>query len=93
MQAITEDHLPPGHRLADNRSLAVETAAYNVRFRAGVLLDRPNRARSLRGGNPSDAVREVDDALYASPDAAWLNMLTRGHLLGLRAEGLLCLRR
>jgi hypothetical protein len=90
-QAITEDHLPPGYRLAKNRSLAVETLAYDVRFLAGVLLDRPNRARSLRGGNPEMAIRRIDDMLNSSTTGPYINELTRGHLFGLRAEALLCL--
>jgi hypothetical protein len=90
-QVITEDHLPPGHRLADNRNLAVETAAYDARFRAGVLLDRPDRTRSLHGGNPEAAICEIDDTLNSSAVVSYLNELTRAHLLGLRAEALLCL--
>lgn len=90
-QAITEDHMPPGYRLAENPSLAIETAAYDVRFRAAVFLDRPNRTRSLRGGHPETAIFEIDNALNSKTAEPYINQLTRGHLLGLRAEALLCL--
>jgi hypothetical protein len=90
-QALTEENLPLGFRLADNPSLAIETAAYNVRLRAGVLLDRPNRNHSLRSGSAEHALHEIDVTLDSSLIKAYINQLTEGHLLGLRAEALLCL--
>lgn len=90
-QATTEACILPGYRLADNPHLAIEVAAYDIRFRVSVLLDRPDRSRSLKGGQPEQALAEVDTALLSATMRPHLNELTIGHLLGLRAEALLCL--
>lgn len=90
-QAITEEHLPTGFRLAENPRLAVETAAYDVRFRAGVLLDRADGNGSFASAHADQALFEIDEVLGSAAIKTQLNELTIGPLLGLRAETLLCL--
>ena len=90
-QAVTESHLPPGFRGEDYPNLAVETAAIDVRFCASVLLDRLDRNHSCVGAHPEAALVEIDQALASTFMRQHLNQLTIGHMLGLRAEALLCL--